>query len=87
MAWCIGNTDFSRTSRHSCKTSEKNQKEYKEEQLMGFCQYAIIILYSISLGTHIAKHGEPKTGTYNVWSAIIALAIEMSLLYFGGFFK
>ena len=54
---------------------------------MGFCQYAIIVLYAMSLGVSLSKHGEPKIGTYNFILSCIAIALEMSLLYFGGFFK
>lgn len=52
----------------------------------GFCQIALTALYLLSLGMHAAKHGEPKTGKYSFWTALISLAIEFTLLYFGGFY-
>jgi hypothetical protein len=52
----------------------------------GFCQIALTALYVLSLGTHLAKHGEPKDGKYSFWTALVAVAIEFTLLYFGGFY-
>lgn len=52
----------------------------------GFCQIALTALYLLSLGMHLAKHGEPKTGKYSFWMALVASAIELTLLYFGGFY-
>ena len=52
----------------------------------GFCQLALTALYLMSLGIHLTRHGEPKTGKYSFWIALISCAIEFSLLYFGGFY-
>lgn len=52
----------------------------------GFCQIALTALYIFSMGVHMAKHGEPRTGKYSFWAALIAAAIEIALLYFGGFY-
>lgn len=52
----------------------------------GFCQIALTALYLLSLGMHLAKHGEPRTDKYNFWAALISMGIELTLLYFGGFY-
>lgn len=54
---------------------------------MKFCQIAIIVLYGMALGVHLFKHGEPKEGKYNFWSALLSFAIYMILLTKGGFFS
>lgn len=43
-------------------------------------------LTTLSTGVHLAKHGEPKVGTWNFGHAIIADIITLGLLYWGGFF-
>lgn len=52
----------------------------------GFCQIVLTALYVMSIGMHLAKHGEPRDGKYNFWTALIGAAIEFTLLYFGGFY-
>lgn len=52
----------------------------------GICQIIITALYILSLGMHLAKHGEPKTGNYSFWVAFVSCTIEFMLLYFGGFY-
>lgn len=54
---------------------------------MKFQQIAIIVLYGMALGAHLFKHGEPKEGKYNFWSALLSFAIYMALLTTGGFFS
>ena len=49
-------------------------------------QILLIALYATSLGVHIAKHGEPKEGTYKLWPALTSCAIIFGLLIWGGFF-
>ena len=53
---------------------------------MGICQVIWIGLITMSLGCHLARHGEPRTGSYNFVTALISGTIEFALLYFGGFF-
>lgn len=53
---------------------------------MKFCQIAMIVLYGMSLGVYLFKHGEPKEGNYNFWTELLAFAICMALLIKGGFF-
>lgn len=49
-------------------------------------QIIIIVLYALSLGVHMAKHGEPKDGKYNFVSSLITCAIIFGCLWWGGFF-
>lgn len=49
-------------------------------------QIIMITLLAISLGMTTAKHGEPKTGRESGWNALIAMAIQFGILYWGGFF-
>ena len=53
---------------------------------MGFCQILMLCIFAMSLGLNLAKHGEPRTGKYSFWVSLISSAIELSVLYFGGFF-
>ena len=50
-------------------------------------QNILMTIYAIRLGIYIARHGQPKTGKENVWSALLSLAINLGLLYWGGFFN
>lgn len=49
-------------------------------------QLVWITLACISVGTEIAKHGRPRTGTHNAVSLAIAFCLMYGLLYAGGFF-
>lgn len=46
-----------------------------------------IIVVAASLGINLAHHGKPKTGKENALYTILATAIHVSLLWWGGFFK
>ena len=50
-------------------------------------QIRLISLYFISLGMAWEKHGQAKEGTHSWWTALIALVIQMGLLWWGGFFE
>lgn len=50
-------------------------------------QYIFIAIQLLGFGIILAKWDEPKTGTYGSWATIIAVALNWSLLYYGGFFK
>ena len=54
---------------------------------MGIPQILTVILYALSAGMHLERHGETRMETYNFWTALFALAIKMALLIWGGFFK
>lgn len=52
---------------------------------MGWPQIAVIALMATSFGISAAKHGDART-PHNMWSAIISIAIWITLLHYGGFF-
>lgn len=55
---------------------------------MGAPQIILIVLYALSLGMVISKHGEEKTNEkYNAWAGLIGTAIQIGLLIWGGFFS
>lgn len=47
----------------------------------------LIALMLINFGINIAKHGEDKHQKYNWWSTLIAMIINIVLLYFAGVFN
>ena len=49
-------------------------------------QIILIILYAISLGIIITKHGEDKEGKHNFVVTLISNAVVLGILYWGGFF-
>lgn len=49
-------------------------------------QYVYLALCFFGLGITIAQHGQPRKDE-NAWSTLIASAIVLALLYFGGFFN
>lgn len=54
---------------------------------MNWPQVFMIGMFSMALGIHITKHGEPKRENYNAWVMIAAIAIKATILYFGGFWE
>jgi hypothetical protein len=50
-------------------------------------QLIVLGFVVFGLSHELIKHGEPKTGSHSIIVAIIANAIHLSLLYWGGFFK
>ncbi len=46
-----------------------------------------LCLQALSLGLHLAKHGQPRTDNYNFWIALVCLAINMLLLWGAGLFS
>ena len=48
-------------------------------------QLISIGLMTLGLGAAMAKHGEPKTSNYNVGVQIVSTVINITILYFGGF--
>jgi hypothetical protein len=49
----------------------------------------IIFLCLIAMGiTYTAiKHGKPREGNHNIWTYLVAILVELLLLWWGGFFK
>ena len=54
---------------------------------MIFCRFAMVGLMLMSLGIDLGKDGEPRTGRYRFGISLIAFAIQMLLLWGGGFFR
>ena len=54
---------------------------------MGIPQVIMIVLLALMLFINIANHNKPREGKYNGWDALIAIAIQVSLLTWGGFFQ
>ena len=51
---------------------------------MGAAQIIMIVLFALGLGVTVAKHGQPK-GNYSIGENIIGIAINVALLWWGGF--
>lgn len=49
-------------------------------------QIIFLALICMSVGMHLAKNGEQRDGEYNFGLALICAAIEIGLLWWGGFF-
>ncbi len=54
---------------------------------LGAPQLILIALWTISLIRSVIQHGKPKKGNESVWTTVIALAIVLPLLYWGGWFR
>ena len=50
-------------------------------------QIIYICLMVMNVTINLVKHGEPKDGNYNIFTAMIGVAIEYGLLRWGGFFN
>lgn len=53
---------------------------------MGAPQIVMIVIISIGLGNSLCNHGNVKEEKYNFWTTLVAIAIEVALLKWGGFF-
>ena len=53
---------------------------------MRWPQITIIVMYALSFGTELSRHGKPKEGVYNAWYSLIGTVIGIAILYCGGFF-
>jgi hypothetical protein len=49
-------------------------------------QITMIVLGALSLGIHMAKHGEQRTDKYGAFGMLFTLVLEFWLMYEGGFF-
>jgi hypothetical protein len=54
---------------------------------MNLAMYFLFILWAVSLLLNANLHGKIKTGNYNFWTSLIALSIEITLLYYAGLFN
>lgn len=50
-------------------------------------QTILVVLMILSLGIHIAKHGERRRSNYNAWWQFVDVTIVFALLTLGGFFS
>lgn len=53
---------------------------------MGIPQIIMIMMMCLVLFIHIANHNKPREGKYSAWQALVSIAIQISLLTWGGFF-
>ena len=49
-------------------------------------QIIYICLICINLIIYGYRHNKPRTGKYNLWTDLLALALGVGLVYWGGFF-
>ena len=54
---------------------------------MNLAMYFLFTLWAASLLLNSNLHGKIKTGNYNFWTSLIALSIEITLLYYAGLFN
>jgi hypothetical protein len=52
---------------------------------LGGAQITIAAMYLASLCIWANKHGKTKTGTENFWIGFTAIAINLAVLWWGGF--
>ena len=50
------------------------------------CVIIWLVLVAMSVGIHLAKHGEPRTDKYNFWTGLLTAAIEVGLMWGAGIF-
>lgn len=53
---------------------------------LGLPQILFLAITFLGTGIYLAKHGEPKQGTYNFYIAVLSDIIILTLLCWGGFF-
>ena len=53
---------------------------------MGIPQIIMIVMMCLVLFINVANHNKPREGKYNAWQALVSIAIQISLLTWGGFF-
>ena len=46
-----------------------------------------MVMYAISLLIAAHDHGKPKVGTNNFWVCLVGTAIQLLLMWWGGFFR
>lgn len=54
---------------------------------MHIAKILVISLYIVSLMIAANQHGKDRTGKNNFWGSLIATALEIGLLWWGGFFN
>jgi hypothetical protein len=54
---------------------------------MNWPQIILLCMYFVSSCVSWYDHGKPRVGKNNAWHGMIAIAINLFLLYAGGFFN
>ena len=54
---------------------------------MSTAAIVLLVLTAISGGITLEQHGKPKTGSYSLWSWLFGAALQIGILYWGGFFS
>lgn len=54
---------------------------------IGWPQGILLTLWFLTLCTHASKNGQPREGHYDLGAALLAAAISLGLLFWGGFFS
>ena len=54
---------------------------------MHLARLILVALICMGFGIQLAKHGEPRKDHYDAFIGFIAVVIQFTLLYFGGFFN
>ena len=49
---------------------------------MNYYFITILIIYVMSFGINLSRHGQPKEEKYNCFNTLIAIIIEVTLIYF-----
>lgn len=52
----------------------------------GLWQIIYVFITGLALGMTAMRHGKPKQGKENFWETLIGVAIQMFIIYMGGFF-
>ena len=53
---------------------------------LGAAQIIFLALILVAIVLHGINHGKEREDKYNVWLAMVSAAIEIALLWWGGFF-
>ena len=53
---------------------------------MGIPQIIMIVMLALTLFINVVEHNKPREGKYNAWQTLVGIAIQISLLTWGGFF-
>ena len=56
-------------------------------EMWSWPQWSMVALAATSLLITANQHGKPKTGKTSFWVTATAITIEMTLMYFGGFWS
>lgn len=53
----------------------------------GWPQLTWLTLFMLTAGIYMARHGKPREDFYNLWYFLVGSAINIWILYAGGFFS